>query len=218
MTLSFFSRASLETLKLILLVFGRLPRLRINLNKRTLFYININQDQISRMALMLDCSVSDWPLTYLGLPLGGESKSSSFWDSVIDRVFRRLDEWKKYFLFLGGRITLIQFCLSHIPSYFLSLFKIPVSRTSRIEKMQRDFLWLGFREGKKHHLVSWDLVNRPKELGGLGFRKVTSRNQALLGKWLWRYPKESFALWHQVILSIYGTHLSGWDANNLVKW
>ena len=74
MTLSFFSRASLETLKLILLVFGRLPRLRINLNKRTLFYININQDQISKMALMLDCSVSDWPLTYFGLPLGGESK------------------------------------------------------------------------------------------------------------------------------------------------
>ena len=31
---------------------------------------------------------------------------------------------KKLFLSLGGRITLIQLCLSHIPSYFLSLFKI----------------------------------------------------------------------------------------------
>ena len=84
--------------------------------------------------------------------------------------------------------------------------------------MQRDFLWLGFREGKKHHLVSWDLVNRPKELGGLGFGKVTSRNQTLLGKWLWRYPKESFVIWHQVILSIYGTNPNGLDANNLVGW
>ncbi|RVW87763.1 hypothetical protein CK203_043985 [Vitis vinifera] len=44
------------------------------------------------------------------------------------------------------------------------------------------------------------------------------RNRALLGKWLWRYPRESTALWHQVILSIYGTHSNGWDANTLVRW
>ena len=62
----FFSRASLEelqTLKLILLVFGRVFGLRINLNKSTLSRIKINQDQIFKMALMLNCSVSDWPLT-----------------------------------------------------------------------------------------------------------------------------------------------------------
>ena len=35
---------------------------------------------------------------------------------------------------------------------------------------------------------------------------------------MWRYPKESLALWHQVILSIYGTHSNGWDANTIVKW
>ena len=41
----FFSRASLEelqSLKLILLVFGRLSRLKINLNKSTLSGINIS--------------------------------------------------------------------------------------------------------------------------------------------------------------------------------
>ena len=95
---------------------------------------------------------------------------------------------------LCGRITLIQSYLSHIPNYFLFLFKIPTSIALRIEKMQRDFLWLSSREGKKDHLVRWDLVCRPKEFGGLGFGKISLRNQALLGKWLWRYPKERFAL------------------------
>ena len=117
-----------------------------------------------------------------------------------------MDE-KKPFLSLGGGITLIQSCLLHILSYFfLSLFKILSSITLRIEKLQRYFLWLGFGEGKRDHLVSWDIVCRPKEFGGLGFWKITLRNQALLGKWLWRYPKESFALWRQVILSLYQTH------------
>ena len=59
---------------------------------------------------------------------------------------------KKPFLSLRGRINLIQSCLSHIPNYFLSLFKVPSSVATRLEKLQRDFLWLRTGEGKKDHL------------------------------------------------------------------
>ena len=46
-------------------------------------------------------------LTYFGLPSGGNPKAIEFWDPTIDRLLRRLDGWKKAFLFLGGGITLI---------------------------------------------------------------------------------------------------------------
>ena len=59
----------------------------------------------------------------------------NFWDPVMDRISRRLDGWKKAHLSLGGRITLIQSCLSHIPTYFLSLFKIPSSVVLKVEKL-----------------------------------------------------------------------------------
>ena len=72
-------------------------------------------------------------------------------------------------------------------------------------------------EGKRDYLVSWDVVCNPKVKGGLGFGKISPRNLVLLGKWLWRYPRKSSALWHQVILSIYGTHCNDWDANTIVK-
>ena len=123
-------------------------------------------------------------MSYLGLPLGGNPKTIGFWDSVVERISRRLDGWKMTFLSLGGRITLIQSSLPHIPSYFLSLFKIPVSIALKIEKLQRDFLWSGVGKGKKDHLIRWDVVCRLKELGGLGFGKTSLRNIALLGKWL----------------------------------
>ncbi|RVW81136.1 Nicastrin [Vitis vinifera] len=82
--------------------------------------------------------------------------------------------------------------------------------------MRRDSDGVG--EGKRDHLVSWDVVCKPKAKGCLGFGKIALRNVALLGKWLWRYPKEGSALWHKVILSIYGSHSNGWDANTIVRW
>ena len=70
----------------------------------------------------------------------------------------------------------------------------------------------------KDHFIRWDVINRPKELGGLGFGKTSLRNIALLGKWIWRFPREKSGLWHKVIASIYGTHPNGWDANMVVRW
>ena len=95
----------------------------------------------------------------------------------------------------------------------LNLFVESTSMAAKIERLQKDFLWSGVGKGKRDHLVSWDVVCKPRAKGGLGFGKISLRNLALLGKWLWRYPRESTILWHQVILSIYGTHSNGWDAN-----
>ncbi|KAJ9693494.1 hypothetical protein PVL29_012324 [Vitis rotundifolia] len=217
----FFSNTreeELQTLKSLLLVFGHISGLKVNLDKSNLYGISLDQNHLSRLAEMLDCKAASWPILYLGLPLGGNPKASGFWDPVVERISRRLDGWQKAYLFFGERITLIQSCLTYMPCYYLSLFKIPASMAAKIERLQRDFLWSGVGEGKRDHLVSWDIVCNPKAKGGLGLGKISLRNIALLGKWLWRYPREGSALWHQVILSIYGLHSNGWDANTLVRW
>ncbi|RVX09056.1 DNA-directed RNA polymerase IV subunit 1 [Vitis vinifera] len=76
--------------------------LKINLDKSNLFGINLDQNHLSRLALMLDCKASDWPILYLGLPLGGNPKACGFWDPVIERISRRLDGWQKAYLSFGG--------------------------------------------------------------------------------------------------------------------
>ncbi|RVX09650.1 putative ribonuclease H protein [Vitis vinifera] len=98
----------------------------------------------------------------------GNPITCGLWDPVIERISRRLDGWQKAYLSFGGRITLIHSCLSHIPSYFLSLFKIPALVVVKIERLQRDFLWSRVGEGKRDHLVSWDVVCKPRVKRGLG--------------------------------------------------
>ncbi|RVW69351.1 Transposon TX1 uncharacterized 149 kDa protein [Vitis vinifera] len=163
----FFSNTreeDLQTIKSLLLAFGHISGLKVNLDKSNIYGINLDQAHISRLAKTLECKAS------VGL--------YSIW----------------VFLWL------------------------PASVAAKIERLQRDFLWSGIGEGKKDHLVRWDVVCKPKEIGGLGFGNISLRNLALLGKWLWRYPREGSALWHQVILSIYGSHSNGWDANTIVRW
>lgn len=44
----------------------------------------------------------------LGSSFGGNPVSLEFCSPVVDKVFKRLDGWKKGFLSRGGRVTLIQ--------------------------------------------------------------------------------------------------------------
>ena len=109
------------------------------------------------------------------------------------------------YLSKGGRLTLLKSTLSSLHTYYLSLFTIPTHVAYKIERMQRDFL-LG---DSKTHLVDWDKVCAPLENGGLGVRKLTTFNRALLGKWLWRFGIEETRLWRRVIALKFGEELGG---------
>ena len=66
--------------------------------------------------------------------------------------------------------------------YALSLFRILVKFAEKMERIQRDFLWTGVEGRKIYPLVAWDNVCLPKCYGGLGIKKLTHLNKALLAK------------------------------------
>ena len=49
----------LQILKSLLLVFGQISGLKVNLDKSNLFGINLDQNHLSRLALLLECKASD---------------------------------------------------------------------------------------------------------------------------------------------------------------
>jgi hypothetical protein len=164
---------------------------------------------VDELAGVLGCGVSSLPIKYLGLPLGAPFKAKFIWDDV-GKIERRLASWQRMYLSKGGRVTLIKSTLSNLPTYLLSLFPIPSSVANRIEKLYRDFLWGGLGDDFKYHLVCWSLVCTPIPEGGLGLRNLRMFNQALLGKWLWRYEHEKEALWRSVVDAKFGSVRAGW--------
>lgn len=73
-----------------------------------------------------------------------------------------------------------------------------------IFKIQRSFLWSGSEESRKIAWVSWEVVCRCKDDGGLGIQKLHAYNLALLRKWIWRLLTEREGLWHKVARVRYG--------------
>ena len=121
---------------------------------------------------ILGCHTASLPMKYLGLPLGATYKETSIWNPIIERMEKRLAGWKRLYLSKGGKVTLIKSTLSSLPTYFLSLFPIPVRDANRLEKLQREFLWCEMGESTKFHLVSWPDICEPVQRGGLTIKNV----------------------------------------------
>ena len=204
--------SSFRNLLTVVGLFCSVSGLKINMAKSTLLEMGVDEDSITSLAESVGCEVGAWPITYLGMRLGGNPCSRSFWELVITKVSKRLDGWKRAFLSKGGKLTPIESVLSAIPTYFLSMFRVPVGVSKELEKIMRDFLWKGIDGDGGDHLVSWKVVCRAKIKGGLGIGSLKEKNKALLLKWLWRFPIEQDEIWTKVIKSIYGLQNNRWDA------
>jgi hypothetical protein len=197
---------------MVLTCFEAVTGLKINMTKSEMVPIG-EVNGLSTLANLLYCHIGSLPLQYLGMPLGASYKSLAIWTPIIEKIERRLVGWQKMYLSKGGRLTLLKSTLSSLPTYYLSLFPIPVSVAKRIECIQRNFLWGGMGEDHKLHLVAWDRVCSPVQQGGLGVRHLIPFNLALLGKWLWCFGLEESHLWRRVMAAKYGVGRGGWFSN-----
>ena len=122
-----FCEAAVEQIlhiRLLLLCFQAVTGLKVNVAKSKMVPIG-KVNNVHALVEILGFRVRTLPMTYLGMPLGGSHKSPSIWNSILEKIERRLARWKKLYLLKGGRLTLFKSSLSSLPTYFLSLFTIP---------------------------------------------------------------------------------------------
>jgi hypothetical protein len=76
---------------------------------------------------------------YLGLPLSfGKSKSVAFKD-ILKKVYGKIEGWRAKTLSQAGRIVLIKSVASSIPSYAMSFFLLPISFSSSLDIIFKNF-------------------------------------------------------------------------------
>ncbi|CAN1266289.1 Putative ribonuclease H protein At1g65750 [Linum perenne] len=199
-----------------LICFECITGLKINIHKSSMFAVG-EVDDAALLAEAFGCELASLPTCYLGLPLGDRVPSCPSWAPIIDRVEKRLSNWKARLLSYGARLVLIKSVLACLPTYQLSLFKVPTRISNTLEKIQRRFLWEGTADQRRIHWVDWSSIKTPLESGGLGILDIKTFNEALLGKWFWRYAVERSAWWRSLIVAKYGAGPSDWCPHSVFR-
>ena len=104
--------------------------------------------------------------------------------------------------------VLIKSVAQAVPLYTMSCFLLPKNLCDELTRVIRQFWWGQTGNEKKIAWLNWDMICKPKDKGGLGFRELRSFNLALLAKQGWRLQTNSNSLFSQVYKAKYFSHCS----------
>jgi hypothetical protein len=141
--------------------------------------------------------------TYLGLPsMVGRSKKETF-GFIKDRIWKKINSWRGRTLSKAGKDVMIKSVLQAIPSYIMSVYLIPDSIISDIERMLNSFWWGDGTNNKGIRWLAWDKLAKPKAHGGLGYRDFHVFNMSLIAKQVWKFVNEPDKLVSRVFKARY---------------
>lgn len=137
----------IQALKIVLLAFKEISGLSVNMDKSEMLFATEQEQRYDHLVNLLGCKKGTFPFTYLGLPLSNKKLPRSAYMPLIQKVNNRLQGWATNHLSIAGRLILINAVLSSIPTYFMSVFKLPAWVINEIDKTRRKFLWKKNAEG-----------------------------------------------------------------------
>jgi hypothetical protein len=142
---------------------------RLNRDKTVVFFSR--NTCVEARALILDMTgvpSSQMYDNYLGLPaLVGKSGLKEF-QYIIDRVRKRISDWKVKFLSQAGKEILIKAVLQAIPTYSMSIFLLPKKLCNNLNGIMQRFWWEHKNDEKKIHWMKWEKMGCSKSRG-IGF-------------------------------------------------
>ncbi|PKA54867.1 putative mitochondrial protein [Apostasia shenzhenica] len=202
-----FFRATIEEaqkIQSILEIYRGVSGQEVNLDKSGL-YFSKNTPRERRLLLrrLLNVKEEISIEKYLGLPpMVGKAKRKAF-ISIKERISHKIEGWKERLLSIGGKEIMIKAVAQAIPTYAMSIFKLPTTLCMEIENMLARFWWRNSSTSQGIHWCRWSELCKPKSQGGLGFKSLIIFNLALLGKQWWRLLTDQNSLMYKVLKGRY---------------
>jgi exonuclease III len=175
----------------------------INLQKSLFLALNTQEPILTNLKNMFGIDTADLKkgFSYLGFYIKSTRYSKTDWLWLLDKFESRIHHWCNKHLSLGGRYILIKAVLESLPVYWMALTKFPATVLSSIRKLIFSFLWTGSKL-TGYHLCNWEVISKPKKMGGWGLKNLPFFQRALLANTLWRILMKP-GLWSKVIKAKY---------------
>ena len=103
----------------------------------------------------------------------------------------------------AGREVLLKSVAQAVPTYPMSCFLIPKDTCQKMKSVISNYWWGSSADSRHIHWQRWELLTRPKPLGGMGFRDLRFFNLAMLGKQGWRLIEHPDSLYVWVLKGRY---------------
>lgn len=129
--------------KLLLYIFEMMSGLKINFLKSEVFIVGGDNNIASFYSDLFNCQVGSLPMKYLGVPVTFSNLKNVDWDFLDAKIIKKLDNWVCDSTTSGGRLTLLDACLSGIPYYYMSMFLLSLTFIEKLNKHRRGFFWAG---------------------------------------------------------------------------
>jgi hypothetical protein len=132
---------------------------------------------------------------YLGMPsMIGRDRTATF-AYIKDRVWQRINSWSCKCLSKAGHEVMIKSVLQAIPSYVMSMFQLPSTLITTIERMMNTFWWgHGSTNHRGINWLSWEKLSMHKTHCSMGFKDLSAFNLSMLGKQGWKFFTEPNSL------------------------
>ncbi|GJV55061.1 RNA-directed DNA polymerase, eukaryota, reverse transcriptase zinc-binding domain protein [Tanacetum coccineum] len=153
---------SLRVVKKSLDEFSRVSGLHHNLNNSTIFFRSILKNEKIKMLQILPYSCASNP------PL---------------RCFKSFKSWSP---FIGKKNATYCFCSSIMQQYWDPVYLLPDTILKRLEIIFKSFMWNAGSSAKRKARVTWNLVCRLKEQGGLGLKPLKNGMKNSSDSWGWK--------------------------------
>ena len=135
---------------------------------------------------------------YLGLPMiGGKSKFEMF-KELQQHITKRVIGWKEKYISKAGREVLLKAVAQAIPTYSMTLFRIPKKVCESINSAMSNYWWGQTRSENKIHWINWRKLCNSKDKGRMGFSDINAFNLAMLAKQAWRLVQDTHSLFYCV--------------------
>ncbi|XP_021994968.1 uncharacterized protein LOC110891572 [Helianthus annuus] len=209
-----FARGDTQSARVImdsLMNFKDVSGLAPSNSKSSAFFCNVSSSIKSRIMEFVPFEEGKLPIKYLGVPLLASRLLVKDCKVLVERMDKRIMDWKNKFLSFAGRLQLVISVLSSIHAYWASVFLLPSSIIKELENKMKWFLWGYGTAAKGRAKVAWKEVCLPKSEGGLGIRRILDVNRSLMTYHIYSILSERKSLWTKWVLIHRLKNRSIWD-------